>query len=61
MAKISRIWAREILDSRAYPTIEAVVQLDTGQVAVSSIPSGASVGKFEALELRDGDEKRFAG
>lgn len=61
MAKISQIWAREILDSRAYPTIEAVVQLDNGSVAVSSIPSGASVGKFEALELRDGDEKRFAG
>lgn len=61
MTKISRIWAREILDSRAYPTIEAVVQLDNGQVAVSSIPSGASVGKFEALELRDADEKRFAG
>lgn len=61
MAKISRVWAREILDSRAYPTIEAVVQLDSGQVAVSSIPSGVSVGKFEALELRDQDDKRFAG
>lgn len=61
MAKISRVWAREILDSRAVPTIEAAVQLDSGQIAVSSIPSGASVGKFEALELRDNDTKRYAG
>lgn len=61
MAKIAQVYAREILDSRAFPTIEAVVQLDNGQVTVSSVPSGASVGKFEALELRDGDVKRFAG
>lgn len=61
MAKISQVWAREILDSRAVPTIECVVKLDSGQVAVSSVPTGASVGKFEALELRDGDEKRYAG
>lgn len=61
MSKISRIYCREILDSRAVPTLEAVVQLDNGQVSVSSIPSGASTGKFEALELRDGDEKRYAG
>lgn len=61
MAKISRVWCREILDSRAVPTIEAVVQLDSGQIAVSSIPSGVSTGKFEALEMRDGDTKRFAG
>jgi len=61
MAKIKKIWAREILDSRANPTIEAVCQLDNGVVAVASVPSGASTGSHEALELRDKDENRYRG
>lgn len=61
MARITRVWAREILDSRGIPTIEAVVQLDSGQTAVASVPSGTSTGKYEAHELRDGDSKRFLG
>ena len=61
MAKIARIWAREILDSRATPTVEAACQLDTGHVTVASVPSGASTGKHEALEIRDNDPKRYHG
>jgi enolase len=61
VAKISKIWAREILDSRGIPTVEAACQLDTGGITVSSVPAGASTGKHEALELRDGDVKRFKG
>lgn len=61
MSAISRVWAREILDSRGNPTIEAACQLASGHVAVSSIPSGASTGSHEALELRDGDPKRYKG
>lgn len=61
MASIARIWAREILDSRSTPTIEAACQLNTGHIAVASVPSGASTGTHEALELRDGDQARFWG
>ena len=61
MAKISKIWAREILDSRGTPTIEAICQLDTGHTGVASVPSGASTSKHEALELRDEDPKRYLG
>jgi enolase len=61
MAKITRIWAREILDSRGIPTVESACQLDTGHVAVSSVPTGASTGTHEALELRDNDPSRFLG
>ncbi len=61
MTRIQRVWAREILDSRATPTIEAAVQLDSGAVAVASVPSGASTGVHEALELRDKDTSRFRG
>lgn len=61
MAKIAKIWAREILDSRSEPTVEAACMLDSGQVAVSSVPSGASTGAHEALELRDGDATRYRG
>lgn len=61
MAKINRVWAREILDSRSTPTIEAAVGLDNGIISVYSVPSGASTGTHEALELRDGDESRFRG
>ena len=61
MAEIKEIRAREILDSRGIPTIEAKVFLNDGSFAVASVPSGASVGKYEALELRDQDENRFNG
>ncbi len=61
MAKITRVWSREILDSRAHPTIEAACQLDSGYISVASVPSGASTGSYEALELRDGDDKRYKG
>ena len=60
MSKICSIYAREILDSRGYPTIEAEVVLASGAVGLASIPSGASTGSFEAIELRDGGE-RFVG
>lgn len=58
---IASIRAREILDSRGNPTIEADVELDNGVVGSAKVPSGASTGAHEALELRDGDERRFHG
>ena len=58
---ISNIHAREILDSRGTPTVEAEVFLDSGVSAVASVPSGASTGSNEALELRDGDHNRYFG
>jgi enolase len=61
MAKITKIWAREILDSRAIPTVEAACQIDTGHVAVASVPSGASTGTHEVQELRDKDPERYKG
>ncbi len=61
MAKIKKIIAREILDSRAFPTLEATIQLDDGTSGTFAVPSGLSVGKHEALELRDQDPKRYAG
>jgi len=61
MAVIKSVYAREILDSRGNPTVETTVWTDTNHGAVSSIPSGASTGKMEALELRDGDVNRFSG
>jgi enolase len=61
MAKISKVWSMEILDSRGNPTIETACQLDTGQVSVASVPSGASTGAHEALELRDNDPNRYKG
>lgn len=60
MAKIADIYSREIIDSRGYPTVEAEVVLDNGNVARAIVPSGASTGKLEALELRDGG-KRLQG
>ncbi|MCF2640811.1 MAG: phosphopyruvate hydratase [Lachnospiraceae bacterium] len=57
--KITEIHAREILDSRGNPTIETVVTLEHGISARASVPSGASTGKFEAVELRDGQERYF--
>lgn len=61
MATISRIWAREILDSRGEPTVEAICQLDNGQITLASVPGGTSAGTHEALELDDNDESRFLG
>ncbi|MCD6230549.1 MAG: phosphopyruvate hydratase [Dehalococcoidia bacterium] len=61
MASIENIIAREILDSRGNPTIEVKVTLVDGTVGVASVPSGASTGKHEAVELRDGDASRFGG
>ena len=61
MAKIARIWAREILDSRGIPTVETACMLDSGHVAVASVPAGTSTGTHEALELRDQDAKRYLG
>ncbi|HAZ16356.1 MAG: phosphopyruvate hydratase [Candidatus Jacksonbacteria bacterium RIFCSPLOWO2_02_FULL_43_9] len=61
MAKIKEIHAREILDSRGNPTVEVDVVLDSGQRSRASVPSGASTGEKEAIELRDEDAKRFAG
>ena len=61
MSKITTVQALEILDSRGNPTVRVRVTLDDGTVAVSSVPSGASTGENEAVELRDGDKKRYGG
>jgi len=60
-AVIESVIAREILDSRGNPTIEVDVMLDSGAVGSAAVPSGASTGEHEALELRDGDKKRYLG
>lgn len=59
--KIKEVKGREILDSRGNPTVEVDVKLESGLVARASVPSGASKGEHEAVELRDGDEKRYSG
>jgi len=61
MASIEKVKAREILDSRGNPTIEVEVILVDGTTGVASVPSGASTGKYEAVELRDGDKSRYGG
>jgi len=61
MSYIEQIWAREILDSRGNPTIEAEVALEDGTLGRAAVPSGASTGENEAVELRDGDQLRYAG
>jgi enolase len=61
MAKIKKVKAREILDSRGNPTVEVDVVLDDGVLGRAAVPSGASTGENEALELRDGDKKRYLG
>ena len=61
MAKIKNIQGREILDSRGNPTVEADVLLDDGSMGRAAVPSGASTGTREAVELRDGDASRFQG
>jgi enolase len=61
MASIESVKAREILDSRGNPTIEAEVVLADGAIGVAAVPAGASTGKYESVELRDGDESRYGG
>jgi len=61
MSSIFDIYAREILDSRGNPTIEVEVHLESGLMAIAQVPSGASTGTYEAVELRDEDNKRFNG
>src|SRR2546422_7313320 len=61
MSTIISVRAREILDSRGNPTIEADVTLSSGAAGRAAVPSGASTGEHEAVELRDGDQKRFGG
>src|SRR5262245_21057544 len=60
-AGIQRVEAREILDSRGNPTVEVDVVLSCGTIGRAAVPSGASTGEHEALELRDGDKARFLG
>jgi len=59
--EIIDVFAREVLDSRGNPTVEVEVMLEDGSIGRAIVPSGASTGKFEALELRDGDKKRYLG
>jgi len=61
MGIISNVYAREILDSRGNPTVEVEIALDDGSFGRAAVPSGASTGSFEAVELRDGDEHRYGG
>ena len=61
MSKIAKIIAREVMDSRGNPTIEADVYLESGAWGRAAAPSGASTGSREALELRDGDKARYLG
>ena len=61
MSEIADIFARQILDSRGNPTVEVDVHLESGAFGRAAVPSGASTGKKEALEIRDGDKKRFLG
>ena len=59
--RIEKITGREILDSRGNPTVEVDILLESGVMGRASVPSGASTGENEALELRDGDKKRYGG
>jgi enolase len=61
VATIEAVGAREILDSRGNPTVEVEVALDDGTITRAAVPSGASTGQFEAVELRDGDDSRYGG
>jgi enolase len=61
MSRITQIHAREILDSRGNPTVEADVMLEDGSLGRAAVPSGASTGEHEAVELRDGDNQRYSG
>src|SRR5689334_3810099 len=61
MTTIERVVGREILDSRGNPTVEADVELVSGIIGRAAVPSGASTGENEAIELRDNDKKRYGG
>ncbi|HEX2768156.1 MAG TPA: phosphopyruvate hydratase, partial [Geobacteraceae bacterium] len=61
MSQITEVYAREILDSRGNPTLEVEVFLESGAMGRAAVPSGASTGEREALELRDGDNARYLG
>ena len=61
MSSIASVYGREILDSRGNPTVEVEVTLESGHSARAAVPSGASTGSREALEMRDGDKERFGG
>src|SRR3972149_5045571 len=61
MSEISEVRAREILDARGTPTVEVELLLETGALGRAAVPSGASTGEREALELRDGDKTRYLG
>ena len=61
MSEIFDVYAREILDSRGNPTVEVEVELESGAFGIAQVPSGASTGIYEALELRDGDKSRYGG
>lgn len=61
MASITAVYSREILDSRGVPTVECTLWLDTGHTVTASAPSGTSKGKYESIELRDGDQERMNG
>lgn len=61
MSTIVKVIGREIIDSRGYPTVEAEIHLADGSIGLASVPSGASTGSREALELRDGDNTRYGG
>ena len=58
---ITEVFAREVLDSRGNPTVEVDVYLEDGSFGRAAVPSGASTGAFEAVELRDGDKSRYLG
>ena len=58
---IKKVFAREILDSRGNPTVEVDVELECGALGRAAVPSGASTGAYEAVELRDGDKTRYLG
>jgi enolase len=60
-SNIAKIEARQIIDSRAYPTVETRVTLASGAIGVASVPSGASVGKYEACEIRDNEKDKYSG
>ena len=61
MSTVVNVLGREILDSRGNPTVEVDVELESGVVASAAVPSGASTGSFEAVELRDNDKTRYLG
>ena len=59
--RIASVTGREVIDSRGNPTIQAVVVLSDGSIGSAAVPSGASTGSLEAVELRDGDPSRYSG